>query len=87
MNLKDEVEKIIPCFFCYYLEWEIKEDYESLEEFVISTLEHEVELYKDWKEEGFKNQQEVSFVNKTNVRKVNGLLKRYYNQKKKEGIK
>ena len=50
------------------------------EEDLIYTLEHEIDLYKNWKEEGFKNQQEVSYINKNNIRKVNGLLKRYYNK-------
>lgn len=81
MNIEKEVKKIIPDFFDYYLDWEIKEEYESIEDFVISTLEHEIELYKDWEEEAFRNQQEVSYINKNNIRKVNGLLKRYYNQK------
>ena len=50
------------------------------EEDLIYTLEHEIDLYKNWKEEGFRNQQEVSYINKNNIRKVNGLLKRYYNK-------
>ena len=54
--------------------------YEMTEEDLIYTLEHEIDLYKNWKEEGFKNQQEVSYINKNNIRKVNGLLKRYYNK-------
>ena len=72
-----EIEKIIPDFRQYYLDWEFKE---MTEEDLIYTLEHEIYLYKNWKEEGFRNQQEVSYINKNNIRKVNGLLKRYYNK-------
>ena len=51
------------------------------EENLIYILEHEIYLYKNWKEEGFRNQQEVSYINKNNIRKVNSLLKKYYNKK------
>lgn len=72
-----EIEKIIPDFRQYYLDWEFKE---MTEEDLIYALENEIDLYKNWKEEGFRNQQEVSYINKNNIRKVNGLLKRYYNK-------
>ena len=77
MKILKEIEKIIPDFRQYYLDWEFKE---MTEEDLIYTLEHEIDLYKNWKEEGFRNQQEVSYINKNNIRKVNGLLKRYYNK-------
>lgn len=77
MKILKEIEKIIPDFRQYYLDWEFKE---MTEEDLIYTLEHEIDLYKNWKEEGFGNQQEVSYINKNNIRKVNGLLKRYYNK-------
>ena len=77
MNTLKEIEKIIPDFRQYYLDWEFKE---MTEEDLIYTLEHEIDLYKNWKEEGFRNQLEVSYRNKNNIRKVNGLLKRYYNK-------
>ena len=77
MKILKEIEKIIPNFRQYYLDWEFKE---MTEEDLIYTLEHEIDLYKNWKEEGFRNQQEVSYINKNNIRKVNGLLKRYYNK-------
>ena len=38
-----EIEKIIPDFRQYYLDWEIEE---MTEEDLIYTLEHEIELYK-----------------------------------------
>ena len=71
-----EIEKIIPDFRQYYLDWEFKE---MTEEDLIYALENEIDLYKNWKEEGFRSQQEVSYINKNNIRKVNGLLKIYYN--------
>ena len=77
MRILKEIEEIIPDFRQYYLDWELKE---MTEEDLIYTLEHEIDLYKNWKEEGFKNKQEVSYINKNNIRKVNGLLKRYYNK-------
>jgi hypothetical protein len=77
--MKEEILKIIPDFFDYYLDWEIKE-YDSVDEFIVAKLEYEIDLYKDWKEEGFENQQKVSYINKKNIRMVNGLLKRYYNK-------
>ena len=77
MKILKEIEKIIPDFRQYYLDWELKE---MTEEDLIYTLEHEIDLYKNWKEEGFRNQQEVSYINKNNIRKVNRLLKRYYNK-------
>lgn len=72
-----EIEKIIPDFRQYYLDYEFEE---MAEEDLIYTLEHEIDLYKNWKEEGFRNQQEVGYINKNNIRKINGLLKRYYNK-------
>ena len=72
-----EIEKIIPDFRQYYLVGEFEE---MTETDLIYTLEHEIYLYKNWKEEGFRNQQEVSYINKNNIRKINGLLKRYYNK-------
>lgn len=77
MKTLKEIEKIIPDFRQYYLDWEFKE---MTEEDLIYTLEHEIDLYKNWKEEGFINQQEVSYINKNNIRKINRLLKRYYNK-------
>lgn len=76
-ELEKGIEKIIPGFRQYYLYREFEE---MTEEDLIYTLEHEIDLYKNWKEEGFRNQQEVSYINKNNIRKINGLLKRYYNK-------
>lgn len=81
--LERKVLKIIPDFFGYYLEDDI-EEYESREEFIISTLEWEMDLYKDWEEEGFNNQEEVSYIKKINVKRVKNLLKTYYKQYNRE---
>lgn len=78
MNLEKEVVKIIPDFFEYYLQDDI-EDYEDVDDFIISNLEHEIDLYKDWKAEGFECQEDVSYIKKTNIKKVERLLKKYYN--------
>lgn len=78
MELKEEIINIIPNFFDYYLSTDIT-DYDSINDFIVSTLEHEIDLYKNYKEEGFKDKQKVSYINKSNIKKVNGLLKRYYN--------
>lgn len=73
--MKREILKIIPDFDKYFLtyEWEEMTDID-----ICYRLEHELDLYRDYKKEGFNNQ-EVSFIKKENIRKVNGLLKRYYN--------
>ena len=78
MNLKKEVVKIIPDFFEYYLHDDML-DYNNIDDFIISNLEHEIDLYKDWKDEGFKCQEDVSYIKKTNIKKVVRLLKNYYN--------
>lgn len=78
MDLKKEIINIIPNFFDYYLSTDIT-DYDSINDFIVSTLEHEIDLYKNYKEYGFKDKQKVSYINKSNIKKVNGLLKKYYN--------
>ncbi len=70
-----EIEKIIPDFRQYYLDWEFEE---MSEEDLIYTLEHELDLYDNWKVEGFKNQQEVSYIKKENVKEVRKLIREYY---------
>ena len=75
MDVLNEIVKIIPDFKGYYLEWELNEMSDSD---LIYTLEHEIDLYKNWKIEGF-HDSNVSYINKDNIRKISGLLKRYYN--------
>ena len=43
-----------------------------------------MDLYKDWEEEGFNNQEEVSYIKKINVKRVKNLLKTYYKQYNRE---
>ena len=54
--MKKEILKIIPDFDKYFLidEWE-----EMTDSDICYRLEHELDLYLDYKEEGFTNQQEV----------------------------
>lgn len=78
MNVLKEIIKIIPDFKEYYLEWELNEMNDSD---LIYELEHEIDLYKNWKIEGFRDNN-ISYINKYNIRKINGLLKRYYNIEK-----
>lgn len=78
MNLEKEVVKIIPDFFEYYLS-DYMLEYDNIDDFIISNLEHEIDLYKDWKTEGFECQEDVSYIKKTNIKKVERLLKKYYN--------
>lgn len=77
MNLEKEVVKIIPDFFEYYLS-DYMLEYDNIDDFIISNLEHEIDLYKDWKAEGFECQEDVSYIKKTNIKKVERLLKKYY---------
>lgn len=44
--MKEQILKIIPNFFQYYLKEDI-EEYESVDEFIIYTLEHELYLYEN----------------------------------------
>ena len=74
MDVLNEIVKIIPDFKEYYLEWELNK---MSDNDLIYTLEHEIDLYKNWKVEGFKDNN-ISYINKDNIRKINGLLKRYY---------
>lgn len=77
--MKKEILKIIPDFDKYFLidEWQ-----EMTDSDVCYRLEHEIELYKDYEYEGFSSrEQATSVITKENIRKVNGLLKRYYNNK------
>ena len=74
MDVLNEIVKIIPDFKEYYLEWELNK---MSDNDLLYTLEHEIDLYKNWKVEGFKDNN-ISYINKDNIRKINGLLKRYY---------
>jgi len=75
--MKEQILKIIPNFFQYYLKEDI-EEYESEDEFIIYTLEHELYLYENWKKEGYKNKEEISYIKKENVKKIKNLINCYY---------
>ena len=74
--MKKEITKIIPDWEKYYLTSDVEQ---MTSEDIVGILEHEIDLYNNWKEEGFKDKQKVSYINKHNIRKVKGLLTRYYN--------
>ena len=71
-----EIEKLIPDFRQYYLEWEFEEM--SAEDLVYS-LEHEMDLYRNWKEEGFHSKDKVSnIVNTCGARRMQPLINRCF---------
>ena len=75
--MKERVLKIIPDFFQYYLREDIRE-YDSEDEFIVYTLEHELYLYENYKEEGYKNREEISYIKKGNIKKIRELISSYY---------
>ena len=75
--MKERVLKIIPDFFQYYLKEDIRE-YDSEDEFIVYTLEHELYLYENYKEEGYKDKEKVSYIKKDNVKKIKQLINSYY---------
>lgn len=86
MNLKKEVLKVLPDFYKYYLPSDI-EDWESEEDFIISTLEHEIDMYINYKDYCYneKDKERISYINKTNLKSIEKILKKYlnnYNKKK-----
>lgn len=91
MNLKKEVLKVLPDFYEYYLPSDI-EDWENEEDFIFGTLEYEVDMYINYKDYGFnkKDKEKVSYINKTNLKSIEKILKKYlnnYNKKRKEEMK
>ena len=81
MTLKDAVLKIDKDFMNYAGFDDIKE-WETLDDYFIYHLEHELDIYYEWKEEGFK--EPFSWVNKDNIRKVKRVIDNYYKGKYKE---
>ena len=75
--MKEQVLKIIPDFFQYYLREDVRE-YDNEDEFIAYTLEHELYLYENWKEEGYKDREEISYIKKDNVKKIKRLINSYY---------
>lgn len=90
-RLKDAVLKIDKDWFMYYIgkpNYEIGdklemynpiEEYDTLNQWIISELEHELDIYYEWKEEGFK--EPFSWVTKDNIRKVKRVIDNYYKGK------
>lgn len=90
-RLKDDVLKIDKDWFMYFIgqeDYELGEkidkynpieEWDTLNEWIISELEHELDIYYEWKEEGFKTP--FSWVNKNNIKKVKRVLDNYYNDK------
>ena len=75
-KILNEIQKLIPDFKEYYLEWEFEEM--SAEE-LIYALEHELDLYRNWKEEGFNSKESVSnMVNMCGARRMQPLINRCY---------
>ena len=86
MDLKKEVLKVLPDFYEYYLLSDI-EDCESEEDFIFGTLEHEIDMYINYKDYGYneKDKERISYINKTNLKSIEKILKKYlnnYNKKK-----
>ena len=87
MNLKKEV----PDLYEYYVPSDI-EDWENEEDFIFDTLEHEVDIYTNYKDYCFneKDKERISYINKTNLKSIEKILKKYlnnYNKKRKEEMK
>ena len=80
MNLKKEVLKVLPDFYEYYLSSDI-EDWESEEDFIFGTLEHEVDMYVNYEDYCLnkKDKEKVSYINKTNLKRIEKILKNYLN--------
>lgn len=74
-HLTEEIEKIIPDWNMYYY-YDI-DDMTVLD--IINELEWEIWLRENWESEGYDSKEEVTYIKKDNIRKINGLIKRYYN--------
>ena len=77
-RLKDAVLKIDKDFM-NYAGFDDVDEWETLNDYFIYHLEHELDIYYEWKEEGFKTP--FSWVTKKNIRKVKRVIDNYYNNK------
>ena len=87
-RLKDAVLKIDKDWFMYFIGqpdyekgdkvdmYNPIEEYDSLNEWIISQLEHEIDLY-----EGVEEEREVSWITSKTYQKVKRVLDNYYNDK------
>ena len=76
-RLKDAVLKIDKDFMNYSCMDDIKE-WDTLNDYFIYHLEHELDIYYEWKEQGIEH---MSWVTKNNIRKVKRVIDNYYNGK------
>lgn len=81
MTLKDAVLKIYPDFM-KYAGFDDVDEWETLDDYFIYHLEHEVDLYYEWKEEGFTTP--YSLVQKDQLTKVKRIIDNYYKGKYEE---
>lgn len=78
-----EIKKIIP----EYQKWFVEREFNQMnEDDHVSRIEHEIDLFREWKDEGFQSREEATSLTGQQVRKLNGLLKRYYNGNIKGGM-
>lgn len=77
-RMKDAVLKIDPDFMNYSF-MDDREEWNSLNEYLIYHLEHELDIYYEWKEEGF--DKPFSWVQKNNIAKVKRIIDNYYKGK------
>lgn len=77
-RLKDAVLKIDKDFMNYSGMDDIDE-WDTLNDYFIYHLEHELDIYYEWKEEGF--DKPFSWVTKDNIAKVKRVIKNYYDGK------
>lgn len=77
-RLKDAVLKIDKDFMNYSCMDDLKE-WETLNDYFIYHLEHELDIYYEWKDQGFNTP--YSWVTKDNIRKVKRVIDNYYNGK------
>lgn len=77
-RLKDAVLRIDPDFMEYWFT-DDRDYYDSLNEYLVSHLEHEIDIYEEELEDP--GSTVGSWINKNNKRKVERILDNYYNNK------
>ena len=82
MDLEKEILKVIPDFYEYYLKDDIKE-FDNKEDFIVTTVEHELDMYVNCIEYGYskEDKEKVSYINKSNFRKIKNIILKYYKEK------
>lgn len=77
-RLKDAVLRIDKDFM-NYAGFDDIEEWDTLNDYFIYHLEHELDLYYDYKEEGYESP--CSWVQKSNIQKVKRIINNYYDGK------